>query len=259
MLVEVSEEGGVAEVVLDRPEALNAISTALALQLAEACRRLAGRRSVVAIVLSSATERAFSVGADLKERARMDQAALLSQRPAIRAMFSSVRSLEAPLLAAVAGYALGGGFELALSCDLIVADETAEVGLPEVGVGLVPGGGGTQLVARRAGPGAAADLVFSGRRVLAAEALRLGLVDRVVPAGQAREAAVGLARAIASHSPLALRAAKRALRLGAGADLAAALEVEDSAWREAASSPDGAEGIAAFVEKRPPKWPSAQP
>jgi enoyl-CoA hydratase/carnithine racemase len=258
MLVKVSEEGGVAEVVLNRPEALNAISTAMALELTQACRGLAGRPSVVAVVISSASERAFSVGADLKERARMSDAELLLQRPAIRALFASVRALEAPAVAAVAGYALGGGFELALSCDLIVADETAEVGLPEVSVGLVPGGGGTQLLARRAGPGTAADLVFSGRRVAATEALRLGLVDRVVPAGQAREAALSLARAVAANSPLALRAAKRALRLGSGADLAAALEVEDSAWREAATSPDRAEGIAAFVEKRPPKWPSAQ-
>jgi enoyl-CoA hydratase/carnithine racemase len=159
-------------------------------------------------------------------------------------------------VAAVAGYALGGGLELALCCDLVVADETAVVGLPETSVGLVPGGGGTQLLLRRAGAAVAADLVYTARRVPAEEAFRLGLIDRLVGRGEARRVALGLASTIAANSPVALRAAKRALRLGAGAALAQALEVEEAAWREAASSPDRAEGIRAFVEKRRPAWPS---
>jgi enoyl-CoA hydratase/carnithine racemase len=161
------------------------------------------------------------------------------------------------VIAAVHGFALGGGCELALSCDVIVADETAVFGLPEVSVGLVPGCGGTQLAARRIGPGRAAELIFTGRRVEAAEAGEIGLADRVVDVGSARERALELARQIAANSPVAVRAAKRALRTGDGLPLAAALDVEDAAWRTAVGSADRREGIAAFAQKRRPAWPSA--
>src|SRR5437763_17001107 len=164
-------------------------------------------------------------------------------------------TLPLPTVAAVHGFALGGGSELALSCDLVVADETAVMGLPEVTIGLVPGGGGTQLALRRLGPGRAADVVLTGRRIPAAEAHALGLVDRLVPAGSARVAATELAAAIAANSPVATRAAKRALRSGWGLDYAAAMDVEDAAWRTAAFSADRKEGIAAFNEKRKPDWP----
>ncbi|MGH9105416.1 MAG: enoyl-CoA hydratase/isomerase family protein [Acidimicrobiales bacterium] len=253
--VKLVQHGAITEIVLDRPEALNAISSAMAGELVAACeelRRLPGAR---AAVVSSSSERAFCAGADLKERAQFSSSDMAAQRPLVRAAFGSLLAIEVPAVAAVGGYALGGGFEIALSCDLIVADETAQLALPETGVGLVPGGGGTQLLTRRAGLGVAADLIFTGRRVSAAEALRLGLVDRVVSAGGARAAAFELAEAIAARSPVAVRAAKRALRLGAGSDLAAGLDVEDAAWRTAATSADRAEGIAAFVEKRPPQWP----
>jgi enoyl-CoA hydratase/carnithine racemase len=159
----------------------------------------------------------------------------------------------------VHGFALGGGCELALSCDLIVADETAVFGLPEVTVGLVPGCGGTQLPARRLGHGRAADLVLTGRKVDAAEAARIGLADRVVPPGRAAACARELAAQIAANSPVAVRAAKQALRLGGGLPLAAALEVEDAAWRTAALSDDRREGIAAFAARRPPAWPGTPP
>lgn len=159
------------------------------------------------------------------------------------------------MIAAVHGFALGGGFELALSCDLIVADRTAVVGLPEVSVGVIPGGGGTQLLPRRIGAARAAELVFTARRVEAAEARDTGLVDELVEAGRDREAALTLAGRIAANSPVGLRAAKRALRLGHGLDLRAGLEVEDAAWRSVAFSGDRAEGVAAFNEKRKPNWP----
>jgi len=155
----------------------------------------------------------------------------------------------------VHGFALGGGCELALSCDIVVADETATLGLPEVSIGLVPGGGGTQLALRRLGPGRAADVVLTGRRIGAEEAQAIGLVDRLVPAGSAKTAARELAEHIAKNSPVATRAAKRALRNGWGLDYAAAMDVEDAAWRTAATSADRREGIAAFNEKRPPVWP----
>jgi enoyl-CoA hydratase/carnithine racemase len=246
--------GQIAEIVLDRPEAMNALSTAMAARLAEVCTGLARDRGVRAVVLAAAGDRAFCVGADLKERAGMSDAELVAQRPVFRAAFGSVLALPQPAIAAVHGYALGGGCELALSCDLIVADETAEFGLPETTVGLVPGGGGTQLALRRLGPGRAADLVLTGRRIGASEAERIGLADRITPAGLAGEHAIGLARSIASNAPVAVMSAKKAMRRGAGLGLEAALEVEDAAWRTAAASADRREGIAAFAEKRDPVW-----
>src|SRR6476646_4282410 len=206
---------GVCEIILDRPDALNAIDTAMATRLAQACAELASESDSRVVVLS----------------------------------------LPQPVIAAVHGYALGGGCELALCCDLIVADETAVFGLPETTVGLVPGGGGTQLAQRRLGPGRAADLIFTGRRVAADEAERIGLIDRLAPAGKASPQALELAQQIAANSPVAVRAAKQAIRHGAGIGLTVALDVEDAAWRKAAMSPDRREGIAAFNEKRSPNWP----
>lgn len=253
-LVRPAAPPGVAEIVLDRPEVRNALSTALAARLARVCAEVAADPGVRAVVLSAAGP-AFCVGADLKERAAMSDAELLAQRPVFRAAFGGVLGLPQPVIAAVHGYALGGGCELALSCDVIVADETAEFGLPEVTVGLVPGGGGTQLALRRLGPGRAADLVLTGRRVGAAEAERLGLTDRLVPAGTAGEHARTLAERMAANSPVGVLNAKRALRLGAGLPLAAGLEAEDAAWRATAFSADRKEGIAAFTQKRKPQWP----
>jgi len=245
----------VVEIVLDRPEAHNALSTAMAAELAEVTATVGADADVRAVVLASSSAKAFCVGADLKERNTFGDAELMAQRPVFRAAFGGVLHLPVPTVAAVHGFALGGGFEFALSCDLIVADETAVLGLPEVTVGVIPGGGGTQLLARRVGSSRAADLVLTGRRVEIGEAERLGVIDRRVPAGTDRDAALELATSIAANSPVGVRAAKRALRLGLDVDLATGLEVEDSAWRTTAFSADRAEGVAAFNEKRRPDWP----
>ncbi|MEU9241492.1 enoyl-CoA hydratase-related protein [Streptomyces shenzhenensis] len=251
----VRRHGHVAELVLDRPKAMNAVSMAMARSIVAACAALGGDRDARVVVVTSSHERAFCVGADLKERNAMTDAELLRSRPLSRGAYTGVLELPMPTIAAVHGYALGGGFELALSCDVIVADDTAVVGLPEVSVGVIPGGGGTQLLPRRVGAARAAELVFSARRVEAAQARELGLVDELVAAGQDREAALALAARMAANSPVGLRAAKRALRLGQGLDLRAGLEVEDAAWRTVAFSGDRAEGVAAFNEKRRPEWP----
>ena len=249
--------GAVAELVLDRPGAMNAVSTAMADALAAACAALAADPAVSVTVVTSSSERAFCVGADLKERNSFSDDDLRRQRPRTRAAYTAVLDLPMPAVAAVHGYALGGGYELALACDVIVAGEAAVVGLPEVSVGVIPGGGGTQLLPRRVGAARAAELVFTARRVAAAEAAALGLVDQVVPggAGEVRAAALALAERIGRNSPVGLRAAKRALRLGQGSDLRSGLEVEDAAWRTTAFSGDRAEGVAAFNAKREPKWP----
>ncbi|WP_194444236.1 enoyl-CoA hydratase/isomerase family protein [Streptomyces calidiresistens] len=253
--MEIRRHGAVAELVLDRRAAMNAVSTAFARDIADACAALAADRSVAATVLSSSHDRAFCVGADLKERNSLSDAELSRQRPIARSAYTGVLELPMPTVAAVHGYALGGGCELALSCDLIVADDTAVLGLPEVSVGVIPGGGGTQLLPRRVGAARAAELIFTARRVEAEEARELGLVDVRVPAGRARAEALGLAGRIAANSPVGLRAAKRALRTGWGTDLRAGLEIEDAAWRTVAFSGDRAEGVAAFNEKRSPRWP----
>ncbi|MBH5336586.1 enoyl-CoA hydratase/isomerase family protein [Streptomyces pactum] len=253
--VGVRRHGHVAELVLDRPKAMNAVSSEMARSIAAACAELAGDTSARAVVLTSTHERAFCVGADLKERNSFSDAELLRQRPLARSAYTGVLELPMPTIAAVHGYALGGGFELALSCDIIVADPTAVVGLPEVSVGVLPGGGGTQLLPRRVGAARAAELIFTARRVGADEALALGLVDQLAPEGADRAEALELAGRIAANSPVGLRAAKRALRLGHGLDLRTGLEVEDAAWRTVAFSGDRAEGVAAFNEKRTPDWP----
>ena len=192
-LVRVEVADRVATVTLNRPEALNAISTELAVALAEAVEPLATDPAVRAVVLTGAGERAFCVGADLKQRAGFDDHGWFVQREAFRRGFAAVRRCPLPTVAAVAGFALGGGTELALACDLVVATDDATFGLPEVRLGLVPAGGGTQLLVRRVGRSAARDLVLTGRRVGAAEALELGLADRVVPGGKVLATAPALA------------------------------------------------------------------
>jgi enoyl-CoA hydratase/carnithine racemase len=250
-----ADADGVVRVVLDRPEALNAISTALATELAEVFSALGQDDTLRAVVLGSSSPRTFCVGADLKERNRYSDAQLRAQRVVYRRMAAAVLAVPVPVVAAVAGHALGGGLELALLGDLIVADASAVVGLPEVSVGVIPGLGGTQLLPRRIGVARAAELIYTARRLDAEQAAALGVVDRVVPAGEAVATAVGIAEEIARNSPVAVRNAKRAIRLGAGVDLATALEVEDGAWRATAFSADRAEGVRAFTEKRPPRWP----
>jgi enoyl-CoA hydratase/carnithine racemase len=245
----------VAELVLDRPAALNAVSTAMARAIADATAALASDGSLRVVVLSSSSERAFCVGADLKERNKVTDDELGRQRPVQRSAYRGVLDLPVPTVAAVHGYALGGGCELALACDIIVADETAVFGLPEVSVGVIPGGGGTQLLARRIGWGRAADLVFTARRVDAGEAHRLGLADRLVPAGRDRAVALEIAAAISRNSPVGVRNAKTSMRLGLDVPLAAGLEIEDAGWRATAFSGDRSEGVAAFNEKRDPDWP----
>jgi enoyl-CoA hydratase/carnithine racemase len=245
----------VATVTLDRAEALNAISTELALDLAAAVEPLATDPQVRAVVLTGAGERAFCVGADLKQRAGLDDHGWFVQREAFRRGFAAVRRCPLPTVAAVFGFALGGGAELALSCDLVVAADDVAFGLPEVSLGLVPAGGGTQLLARRVGRSVAKDLVLTGRRVGAAEAARLGLVDRLVSRAEVLAAARALAAEIAGNAPTAVRLAKWALDVGADLSQEAAMEVEDQAWRRAVLSGDRREGIAAWVEKRPPDWP----
>ena len=251
-------DGYIAELVLDRPEAMNAVSTQMAKDLGAACAELSADPGVRVVLVTSTSPKAFCVGADLKERNTFTDSDLMAQRPVARAAYSGVLNLPMPTIAVVEGFALGGGLEIALSCDLILAGSAAVVGLPEVSVGVIPGGGGTQLLTRRIGWSRAAGMIVTARRMPAVEAAALGVVDEVVEPGAARDRGLELAAQIAANSPVGLRQAKRAMRLGADVDLATGLEVEDGCWRATALSGDRAEGVAAFIEKRPARWPGAE-
>ena len=247
-------DGHVATVTLERPEALNAISGDVANDLAGALLQAAANPDAWVVVLAASGDRAFCVGADLKERKRLDDAGWMRNRIFMRAMFDTLRSLPQPTIASVFGFALGGGFELALGCDLIVASDDAVFGLAEVRVGIVPGGGGTQVLARRLGPSRAKDLVFTGKRISGQEAFDLGLVARVVERDALPAATVELAREICASSPVAVREAKAAIDRALDVSIEQGVELEDLAWRRAVASEDRREGIAAFNDKREPRW-----
>jgi enoyl-CoA hydratase/carnithine racemase len=253
-LVEARLEEHVATVSLARPEALNAISGRMADELAGALLQAAANPDAWVVVLHAQGERAFCVGADLKERNQLDDAGWLRNRVLMRAMFDTLRSLPQPTVASVFGFALGGGFELALNCDLIVASKDAVFGLPETHVGILPGGGGTQLLARRVGVGRAKELVLTGRRITAEEAHAIGLVTRLAEREGLHEATDALAKELCANSPVALRESKHAIDRSIGLSIDDGIELEDLAWRRAVASEDRVEGIAAFNEKRDPRW-----
>jgi enoyl-CoA hydratase/carnithine racemase len=252
--VELRLEEHIATVTLNRPEALNAISGQVADEMAGALLQAAANPQAWAVVLAAAGDRAFCVGADLKERNLLDDPGWLRNRVFMRSMFDTLRAMPQPTIASVFGHALGGGFELALSCDLIVATDDAVFGLPEVTVGIVPGGGGTQVLARRIGVGRAKELILTGKRISGEEAFDIGLVQRVVERGALQSATMELAREICASSPIAVQEAKKAIDRSLDVPVEQGIELEDLAWRRAVASEDRREGIAAFNEKRPPEW-----
>jgi enoyl-CoA hydratase/carnithine racemase len=253
-VVELSTRDHVTTITLNRPEALNAISGEMADELGGAVLQAAADPHCWVIVLHAKGEKAFCVGADLKERAGLDDAGWMRNRVQIRGLFESLRAVPQPTIAGVFGFALGGGCEIALSCDFMVCSEDAVLGLPEVRVGIIPGGGGTQLLARRIGPAKAKELVLTGRRIPAVEALAMGLVNQVVPSDQLHAATRALADELCAAAPIAVREAKQAIQRGMETPLEQAIDIEELGWRKAVASEDRREGIAAFTEKRDPEW-----
>lgn len=253
-MISVTKDGPICTVRLERPEALNAISGAMADGLTSVLRELAREKDVWVVILAATGEKAFCVGADLKERAGFSLEDFHRNRAQIRGLFEALRKLPQPTIASVFGFALGGGFELALSCDLIVASEDAVFGLPEARVGLLAAGGGTQLLARKVGTSRAKNLVFRGLRIGAPEAEGMGLVAEVTSRGDLQERTAAVARDVCRSSPVAVRAAKRAIDAGLGHPIDEGIEIENDAWRRVIASEDRAEGIAAFNEKRDPRW-----
>jgi enoyl-CoA hydratase/carnithine racemase len=245
---------GVATVTLDRPQVLNAMNQAMRAELLDVFRRLRTDETVRAVVVTGAGERAFSAGADIREF--LEPLVPTRHREERRALDfrGEIERCPQAVIAAIRGYAFGGGLELALACDIRIASEDARLGLTEIDLAIIPGGGGTQRLPRLVGRGKALEMILTGARIPAAEALGIGLVERVVPAGELVEAALALARSIAAKAPIALRYAKEAVVAGLELPLADGLRLENDLATLLRTTEDRVEGARAFVEKRKPRW-----
>jgi enoyl-CoA hydratase/carnithine racemase len=254
VLLTVDDESHIVTLTLNRPETLNAISRQLAADLLETCHALADRDDVWVVIVCGAGERAFCAGADLKERRMLSPEERTAHTVAIEAAAEALAALPMPAIAAVRGFALAGGAELALACDLRVAAEDATFGFPEVKIGIFPGAGGALRLPQVVGGGAARDLLFTGRRVTAEEAFRLGLVDRLAPVDSVLESAAELARSIAANAPLAMRAVKRAVKESHGTPFEDARRAVNALRAPLDNTDDYEEGLAAFAERRSPRF-----
>jgi methylglutaconyl-CoA hydratase len=253
-LVLVERVGTTAWVTLNRPEAANALSRGLIAALRSELAELAALPEVTAVVLTGAGGKAFSAGADLKERLGMTMDETQTFLDELGALVQAVEDFPAPVIAAVSGAALGGGLELALAADIRIADESATLGLSEVRLGIIPGAGGTQRLARLCGIGVAKELVLTGRRIDAATALSIGLVSKVVAKAELKSAVAALVEELGAGAPLALAQAKRAIDSGFGKSMPEALAVERACYDVVLASADRDEGLRAFAEKRTPRF-----
>jgi enoyl-CoA hydratase len=243
---------GVALLTIDRPEVRNALDFALLAELAGILEGLDGDGATRAVVLTGSGEKAFAAGADIVELA--DQTPERLRAEGHFDAWERIAAVGLPVIAAVRGYALGGGCELAMSCDLLVAGDDATFGQPEIRIGVMPGAGGTQRLTRAIGRARAMDMILTGRTMDAAEAHAAGLVTMVVPAVETVEAALDLAGRIAAMPPLAVRAAKRAVRAAEELPLSAGLAAERAAFFDLFATEDQREGMRAFMDKRSPVW-----
>jgi enoyl-CoA hydratase len=250
-LVSVEREESIAVVLLNRPQQLNALSDELMGALVDALRELDGEEAVRCIVVGG-SDRAFAAGADIGQLAQASPVEMYYQRRVDR--WDEIRALWTPLVAAVSGFCLGGGCELAMACDLIVASETAKFGQPETGLGLIPGAGGTQRLTRAVGKAVAMDVILSGRFLSASEAQRAGLVARVVAKEAWLAEAKRVARDIAAKGPVATRLAKEAVDRAFEGPLTLGVEYERRLLYLALASDDAKEGLTAFLEKRKPEF-----
>lgn len=249
ILVELRER--VALLRLNRPDAMNALNTPLMLELMDKLEQLDADEGVGVFVITG-DERAFAAGADIKEMAESSSVELMLKGHI--SPFDRIRKISKPVIAAVSGWCLGGGNELAMSCDMIVASETARFGQPEINLGVMPGAGGTQRLTRAVGKALAMEMVLNNRTLNAEEALRRGLVNKVVPVERYLDEALDLAAEIAARAPLAVRMAKEAVNRAFETHLADGIQEERQAFYFLFASEDQKEGMRAFREKRKPKW-----
>jgi len=244
-------EGTTATITVDRPKALNALNTATLEQLEEALASVAQQRELRGLIVTGAGEKAFVAGADIAEMMNLNLEQSLAFAARGHRVFDALERLHCPTVAAVNGFALGGGCELALACDLIYASETAKFGLPEVSLGILPGFGGTQRLTRLVGRARAKELIFTGDMVDAARAKAIGLALEVVPATQLLAHCQAVLGRVAKKGPLAVARAKRVIAQGADLTLAAGNQLEREAFADLFQSADRQEGMTAFLEKRP--------
>jgi enoyl-CoA hydratase len=257
VLLDYVSDGRIALVTLNRPHADNAITTEMGARLTEVIETIAVRTAVRVVILTGAGDRAFSVGSDLRQRKNMTKEDWLRQRQDFDRTLYTVRELRKPIFAAVNGTAYGGGSELAQSTDFILAAESATFGQPEAMLGLAAGGGSPALLPRLLPRGKALQMLMTGDPITAAEAYRLGMVNEVHPPGELMNAAMRVAEKVASNSPTAVQAVKRAARLGEGQPIEQAIAIMmDAHWRSAVH-PDRVEGIGAFNEGREPSFKDA--
>jgi enoyl-CoA hydratase len=247
------ERGPVALITFNRPDKLNAMNTGIVRRLIELFKQV-DRSARVQVAVLTGTGRAFVAGADIGEYSEQDAPGFVEYQSMSRGMFEGIEFNRKPLIAAVNGYALGGGFELVLSCDLVVASRTAKLGLPEIQLGLLPGGGGTQKLGRIIGRNKAKEFLMTGRYMTAEEGYNLGVINRIAEPETTLEETLTLAEEIASKAPVAVRAAKRLVNQGLEAPLEAMLSYEGAVLSNLFQTYDAHEGIQAFVEKRKPQF-----
>jgi len=243
--------GRVGLITLNHPQAMNALNGTLLSELMQALATFDADEAIGAMVITG-SERAFAAGADIKEMAETSAVDMLTG--SFVELFDGIRKVRKPVIAAVSGYALGGGCELAMSCDMIVASETAKFGQPEVTIGVIPGAGGTQRLTRAVGKALAMEMVLNNRMLTAGEAAHFGLVNRVVPMERLLEEALALASEVAGRAPLAVRLGKEAVNKAFELSLTEGLEAERRAFYMLFATEDQKEGMQAFVEKRKPGW-----
>jgi enoyl-CoA hydratase len=243
--------GRVGLITLNRPKALNALNNQLLNEMMDALDAFDKDDTVGAMVITG-NEKAFAAGADIKEMADKSPQEMKDEKRVV--VFDRIRSIEKPVIAAVSGWALGGGCEVALSCDMIVASESAKFGQPEITIGVIPGAGGTQRLTHAVGKALAMEMILNNRTLSAQEALEFGLVNRVVPVSDHLDEALKLADEIASRAPLAVRAAKKMIDASLDASLTNGLAEEKQAFYELFDTADQKEGMQAFIEKRKPNW-----
>ncbi|WP_299088417.1 enoyl-CoA hydratase [uncultured Metabacillus sp.] len=245
---------GIVMITLHRPEAGNSLSLLLLEKLQETISSIKFDPLVRCVVITGAGERIFCAGADLKERAKMDQNQVKKAVAKIRESINDLEALPLPVIAAINGVAFGGGIELALACDIRIASETAKLALTETSLGIIPGSGGTQRLPRLIGKGKAKELIYTARRIDANEAKEIGLVEYVVPAESVLNKALAIANQIVKNAPIAITQAKFAIDNGFEVDLHSGLAIERSAYERTIPTKDRLEGLQAFKEKRQPNF-----
>jgi len=247
-------EEGIAIVTIDNPASLNALNALTLTQLDQVFDQLAGNSELKGVIITGGGEKSYVAGADINEFLQVNGNMAAGFMARGQRIFDKIEGFDRPVIAAVNGFALGGGNELAMCCDIRIAAENALFGQPEVNLGIIPGYGGTQRLPRVIGPGKAKEIIFADERISAQEALRIGLVQRVVPKGQTVEEAKKLMKKIMSKGPVAIKMAKKAINEGLGMSLRGGLDLEGQCEAVCFGSQDKEEGAKAFLEKRPAQF-----